>query len=179
MEEQVIIVDKKDNPISIMGKLEAHQKGLLHRAISVFIFNSEGKMLLQRRALHKYHTPGLWSNTACSHPRVGEVTIDAAKRRLKEEMGIYTDLYFSFSFLYKALFKNGLIEHELDHVYLGFSDNKPFFNPLEVCEYRYLSRQELMKELNDNPDSFTPWFKICVQKVLESQFYMQKTVLIA
>jgi len=179
MEDQVILVDNNDNPISIMGKLEAHQKGLLHRAISVFIFNSEGKMLLQRRALHKYHTPGLWSNTACSHPRVGEVTIESAKRRLKEEMGIQADLFFSFSFIYKAPFKNGLIEHELDHVYMGFSDEKPLFNPSEVCEYKYLSTKDLLKELKNHPDSFTPWFKICVNNVLESHFYLQKSVLIA
>ena len=179
MEEQVILVDTKDNPIGKMNKLEAHQKGLLHRAISIFIFNSNGEMLLQKRALHKYHTPGLWSNSACSHPRANEFTKQAAERRLIEEMGISCDLYFSFSFLYKASFENGLIENELDHVFIGFSDDKPMFNPSEVCDYRYIYSEQLLKEIEDTPEQFTPWFKICLNEVLESQFYLQKNALIA
>ena len=179
MEEQVILVDKKDKPIGNMNKLEAHQKGLLHRAISIFIFNSEGKMLLQKRALHKYHTPGLWSNSACSHPRANEFTKQAAERRLREEMGISCDLYFSFSFLYEAHFDNGLIENELDHVFIGFSDDKPKFNPSEVCDYRYVYSDQLLSEIDNSPELFTPWFKICLDKVLESQYYLQKNALIA
>ena len=179
MEEQVILVDTKDNPIGKMNKLEAHQKGLLHRAISIFIFNSNGKMLIQKRALHKYHTPGLWSNSACSHPRTNELTKKAAERRLKEEMGLSCDLFFSFSFLYKASFDNGLIENELDHVYIGFSDNEPKLNPSEVCDYRYVYADDLLKEVKTSPEQFTPWFKICLGKVLESQYYLQKNALIA
>lgn len=179
MSTQVILVDKKDNPIGIMDKLEAHEKGLLHRALSVFIFNSEGKMLIQRRALTKYHTPGLWSNTACSHPMIGEETIDAARRRLKEEMGLTTNLTFSFSFLYEASFINGLTENELDHVYLGFSDDKPEFDSREVCDYKYMSAEDLEKDVNDFPEKYTPWFKICLKKVLESKYYFQKNALIA
>lgn len=179
MEEQVILVNKNDMPIGKIGKLEAHQKGLLHRAISIFIFNSEGEMLIQKRASHKYHTPSLWSNTACSHPRSNEMVKHAAERRLKEEMGISCDLYFSFSFLYKANFENGLIENELDHVYIGFSDEKPKPNPSEVGGYRYIKSSNLMKEIKEKPNTFTPWFKICVEKVLESKSTVKKEVLIA
>ena len=174
MEEQVILVDKNDKPIGKIGKLEAHQKGLLHRAISVFIFNSKGEMLLQKRALHKYHTPGLWSNTACSHPRSNEIVKRAAERRLKEEMGIYCDLY-----LYKADFDNGLIENELDHVYIGFSDQTPKPNPLEVAEYRFINSSDLTEEIKENPHKFTPWFKICVERVLKNTSTVKKEVLIA
>ena len=118
MKDQVILVNTEDNPIGYMEKIEAHQKGLLHRAISVFIFNERKEMLIQRRALSKYHTPGIWSNTACSHPRKNETTMEAADRRLFEEMGLKTTLNYGFKFLYKAEFNNGLIEHELDHVFL-------------------------------------------------------------
>jgi isopentenyl-diphosphate Delta-isomerase len=179
MEEQVILVDKNDTPIGKMGKLEAHKKGLLHRAISIFIFNSKGEMLIQKRALHKYHTPGLWSNTACSHPRNNEIVKRAAERRLKEEMGVTCDLFFSFSFLYKAKFDSGLIENELDHVYIGFSDDKPKANPSEVCDYRYLSEDKLRQEINTTPEAFTPWFKICVERVMERKSFVQKEILIA
>jgi len=179
MEEQVILVDKNDKPIGKMGKLEAHQKGLLHRAISVFIFNSKGEMLLQKRALHKYHTPGLWSNTACSHPRSNEIVKRAAERRLKEEMGINCDLFFSFNFLYKADFNNGLIENELDHVYIGFSDEKPKPNPSEVGDYKYIKPEALITEIKRMPDAYTPWFKICVERVIEKKSFVQKEILIA
>ena len=127
MKDQVILVNPEDNPIGYMEKIEAHQKGLLHRAISVFIFNEKKEMLIQRRALSKYHTPGIWSNTACSHPRKNETTMEAADRRLFEEMGLKTTLNYGFKFLYKAEFNNGLIEHELDHVFFGFSNEKTIF----------------------------------------------------
>lgn len=179
MKTEVILVDNKDKPIGRIEKLEAHKKGLLHRALSVFIFNSEGKMLIQKRALEKYHTPGLWSNTACSHPMIGEETIDAARRRLKEEMGLTTDLTFSFSFLYKAHFDNGLIENELDHVYLGFSDDKPSIDSQEVCDYKYIQTEELLDDIETSPEKYTPWFKICLNKVLESKYYLHKNSLIA
>ena len=179
MEEQVILVDKNDRPIGKIGKLEAHQKGLLHRAISVFIFNSKGEMLLQKRALHKYHTPGLWSNTACSHPRNNEIVKLAAERRLKEEMGINCDLFFSFNFLYKANFNNGLIENELDHVYIGFSDEKPKPNPSEVSDYKYINSEALIADIKTMPDAYTPWFKICVERVIEKKSFVQKEILIA
>ena len=179
MEEQVILVDKNDNPIGKIGKLEAHQKGLLHRAISVFVFNSKGEMLLQQRASHKYHTPALWSNTACSHPRSNEIVKCAAERRLKEEMGIECDLFYAFNFLYRASFDNGLIENELDHVYIGFSDEKPKPNPSEVGDYRYINSNDLIQEINENPHTFTPWFKICVDRVLKIKLSVKKEVLIA
>lgn len=179
MNTHVILVDKKDNPIGKMEKLEAHKKGLLHRALSVFIFNSEGKMLIQRRALSKYHTPGLWSNTACSHPMVGEDVIDAARRRLKQEMGIVTNLTFSFSFLYKATFDNGLIENELDHVFLGFSDDIPCYDVDEVCDYKYIKPSDLINDIAISPEKYTPWFKISLEKVLESKYYLHKNALIA
>ena len=179
MNTQVILVDTKDKPIGQMEKLEAHKKGLLHRALSVFIFNSEGKMLIQRRALSKYHTPGLWSNTACSHPMLGEETIDAARRRLKQEMGLSTNLTFSFSFIYKASFDNGLIENELDHVFLGFSDDSPCYDVEEVCDYKYISPSDLLTDIVNSPQKYTPWLKICLDKVLESKYYLHKNALIA
>ena len=179
MEEQVILVDKKDNVIGKAGKLEAHQKGLLHRALSVFIFNSKGEILLQQRAAHKYHTPTLWSNTACSHPRNNELLKHAAERRLKEEMGIDCNLYYAFNFLYRTKFSNELIENELDHVFIGFSDENPKPNPSEVKNYRYINSNDLMKEINENPNIFTPWFKICVDRVLKVKSIYEKEVLIA
>ena len=178
MEEQVILVDKNDNNIGKIGKLEAHQKGLLHRAISIFIFNSKNQMLIQRRSVHKYHTPGLWSNAACSHPRNNETTTHAAERRLKEEMGIKCNLFYVFNFLYRAEFSSGLIENELDHVYIGFSDKKPKPNPLEVGNYRYVNSNHLLNEINENPHIFTPWFKICVNRVLKIKTTVNKEVLI-
>ena len=179
MEEQVILVDKKDNVIGKAGKLEAHQKGLLHRALSVFIFNSKGEILLQQRAPHKYHTPFLWSNTACSHPRINELVKHAAERRLKEEMGIECDLNYAFNFLYNAKFDNHLIENELDHVFIGFCDEIPKPNPSEVKNYRYINSYDLMNEINENPNIFTPWFKICIDRVLKVKSIFEKEVLIA
>ena len=179
MEEQVILVDKKDNVIGKAGKLEAHQKGLLHRALSVFIFNSKGEMLIQQRAPHKYHTPFLWSNTACSHPRINELVKHAAERRLKEEMSIECDLYYAFNFLYNAKFDNHLIENELDHVFIGFCDEIPKPNPSEVKNYRYINSYDLMNEINENPNIFTPWFKICVDRVLKVKSIYENEVLIA
>lgn len=162
----VILVDEFDQSIGQMEKLEAHEKGLLHRAFSVFIFNSEGKMLLQRRALHKYHSPGLWTNCCCSHPFPGESTIDAANRRLDEEMGMKCEINFAFAFKYKAEFDNGLVEHEYDHVFIGKTDQMPSINPDEVAEFKYVDVHELIAEVDKHPDDFTPWFKICLKEVL-------------
>ena len=165
-EEQVILVDEQDVQTGVCNKLQAHQAGLLHRAISVFIFNSEGKMLLQRRAHTKYHSGGLWTNTCCSHPRPGEDTLKAAQRRLKEEMGLNEDhLFFMFTFIYKARLDNELTEHELDHVFIGKTDEQPKPDPAEVCDYRYLSIEEINKDLEENPEKYTYWFKLIFEKV--------------
>ena len=167
MKDQVILVNTEDSPIGYMEKMEAHKKGLLHRAISVFIFNEKKEMLIQRRALSKYHTPGIWSNTACSHPRKNETTMEAAERRLFEEMGLKTTLNYGFKFLYKAEFNNGLIEHELDHVFFGFSNDKPFLNNSEVCDYKYLDIGNLEKMILQKPETFSPWFKLTYKKVFD------------
>lgn len=160
-EEYVILVDEQDNETGSMEKMEAHQKGLLHRAFSVFIFNAAGELLLQQRAASKYHSPLQWTNTCCSHQRKGETSIDAAKRRLKEEMGIECDLTFAYTFLYKADVGQGLIEHELDHVLIGHFDGSSIpFNTNEVQAFKYASIEWIEKELTRNPDQFTKWFII-------------------
>lgn len=166
-EEYVILVDEKDQEIGLMEKIEAHEKALLHRAFSVFIFDTNGRFLLQRRALSKYHSGGLWTNACCSHPRSGESTIDAAKRRLKEELGFTTDVEEQFSFIYKSVLDKGLTEHELDHVFFGTfeGDIKP--DPNEVMETKYIALDELQKDMNKHPDHYTEWFKICFNEVLE------------
>ncbi|NTE01223.1 isopentenyl-diphosphate Delta-isomerase [Agrobacterium tumefaciens] len=167
MKEQVILVDVNDFPVGYMEKLEAHEKGMLHRAFSVFIFNSKDELLLQQRAINKYHSGGLWTNTCCSHPRPEENNLKAANRRLMEEMGMKTDLSYAFNFTYRAEFDNGLIEHELDHVFFGKSDLLPILNREEVENFKYLSLSSLKKELQLNPDEYTPWLKICLEKVIE------------
>ncbi len=156
----VILVDKYDNTIGEMPKMEAHEKGVLHRAFSVFIFNSENKVLMQQRAEDKYHSGGLWTNTCCSHPFPGEETSDAALRRLSEEMGIKTDLTFLFKFTYKAPFDNMLTEHEIDHVFVGKTDALPVINSAEVDSYKYMSISEIQDEINKHPEHFTVWFRI-------------------
>lgn len=158
--EEVILVDEFDKEIGVMEKLEAHQKGLLHRAISVFVFNDQGEMLLQQRALSKYHSPGLWTNTCCSHPRPDENVSDAAVRRLKEEMGLNCSLNKKFEFLYKAEFDNGLIEHEYDHVFVGISNTQPVINKSEVEEYQWIHPDLVNRMIVEYPENFTPWFKI-------------------
>lgn len=160
-EEYVILVDEQDNETGSMEKIEAHQKGLLHRAFSVFIFNSAGELLLQQRAASKYHSPLQWTNTCCSHQRKGESTLVAAKRRLKEEMGIDCDLKTAYTFLYKADVGQGLIEHELDHVLIGYFDGDYIpFNTNEVADYKYVSLDWVEKELELHPEQFTKWFLI-------------------
>jgi len=163
--DEVILVNDKDQEIGKMEKLEAHQKGLLHRAFSIFIFNTKGELLLQKRALHKYHSPGLWTNTCCSHPKPNETNLEAANRRLKEEMGMKADLSHAFHFIYHVEFENGLIEHEFDHVFYAYSDEIPKINPDEVHEYKYISNDELLKDMDLNPKTYTEWFKLCYDQL--------------
>ena len=158
--ENVILVDEKDNQVGLMPKLEAHQKGLLHRAFSVFIFNSDYELLLQKRASSKYHSGGLWTNTCCSHPRDGEDTIDAANRRLYEEMGIKTSLRKVFDFIYKAELDNNLTENEFDHVFYGVYNNDPVINIEEADDFKWIDMETLRNDIDNNPDQFTVWFKI-------------------
>ena len=165
MSEQVILVDADDNAIGTMNKLEAHLQGKLHRAFSVFIFNDKGELLLQQRAIDKYHSGGKWTNTCCSHPRLGEDTIDAAHRRLKEEMGMVCDLQYAFNFTYKAALLNGIQEHEYDHVYFGSCDEQPEPNPAEVAAFKYMSMDALAQDIKANPDLYTEWLKICFKQV--------------
>ncbi|HKK68255.1 MAG TPA: isopentenyl-diphosphate Delta-isomerase [Bacteroidales bacterium] len=167
MQEDVILVDRNDTETGTMEKLEAHRKALLHRAVSVFIFNSDHHLLLQKRALEKYHSPGLWTNTACTHPRPGEPAQEAAVRRLREEMGINQHkLDKLFDFIYKAPLDKGLTEHEFDHVFLGFSDSTPDPNPAEVCRYTWTEPTELMKGIENHPENYTVWFKKIIGRVL-------------
>ncbi len=160
MEEQVILVDEQDNQIGLMPKMEAHEKAVLHRAFSVFVFNDEGELMLQQRAADKYHSPLLWTNTCCSHQRDGETSLEAGKRRLQEEMGFTTDLEEIFWFVYKAPFDNGLTEHELDHVMVGTFNGAPNINKEEVEAYKWMSLEAVKKDLEINPNQYTAWFTI-------------------
>jgi isopentenyl-diphosphate Delta-isomerase len=165
--EFVVLVDEYNNELGLMEKQEAHQKAMLHRAFSVFIFNQAGELLLQQRALSKYHSGGLWTNTCCSHPRAGESTKTAAIRRLKEEMGFECELTEKFSFIYRTPFDNGLCEHELDFVYTGLFDGNPSINKVEVENYRWIAWETLIAELHDSPHNFTTWFQIILNKYLQ------------
>lgn len=165
-EEQVILVDAQDNPIGLMPKLEAHEKALLHRAFSVFVLNAKREVMLQQRAAHKYHSPLLWTNTCCSHQRDGEENIQAGMRRLQEEMGFSTPLTELFSFIYKAPFDNGLTEHELDHVMIGFYEGEPQINPAEVAAWKWMDIEDLKADIARNPEHYTVWTRIIFE-----QFY--------
>ena len=160
LEEQVILVDKNDNQIGLMAKMEAHEKALLHRAFSVFTFNDKGELLLQQRAADKYHSPLLWTNTCCSHQRNGETSLEAGKRRLQEEMGFTCDLEEVFSFIYKAPFDNGLTEHELDHVMIGKYNENPIVNKEEVEAFKWMTLEEVKVDMEINPAIYTVWFTI-------------------
>jgi isopentenyl-diphosphate delta-isomerase len=161
---EVQLVDTQDNPNGSMEKLEAHEKGLLHRALSVLIINTKKEILLQRRALGKYHSPGLWTNTCCSHPYPGENPTEAANRRLKEEMGMVAELEFAFKFQYKCDFDNGLIEHELDHVFIGETNDTPHLNTDEAMAFKWMSVEELETDMKNNADNYTFWFKWMIEK---------------
>jgi len=165
--EQLILVNEQDVAIGIMEKMEAHEKALLHRAFSVFVFNSNGELLLQKRAIEKYHCGGLWTNTCCSHPRPLEDTLQAANRRLQEEMGFATPLKKIFDFIYKAPFSNGLTEFEFDHVFVGYHDGPVQINTAEASDYQYLSVEEIQTLLETTPDQFTPWFQIAFPKLTD------------
>jgi isopentenyl-diphosphate delta-isomerase len=163
--EEVILVDEHDKPVGACEKMEAHRKALLHRAFSVFVFNSKGELLLQKRALEKYHSAGLWTNTCCGHPRPGEETQSAAVRRLKEEMGFGCVLKEMFQFTYNAKLSGELSEHELDHVFFGSYDGEPHPDPREASAWKWISLAALEKELRDHPGNFTAWLKICFDRV--------------
>ncbi len=166
LEEQVILVEADDRPTGTMGKLEAHRRGALHRALSVFGFDAQGRLLLQQRAPGKYHSGGLWTNTCCSHPRPGEDTAAAAGRRLREEMGMNFPVTPAFTFLYRADFPNGLIEHELDHVFFGVCTGVPQPDPTEVSAWRYITLPDLAAEAAAHPERFTAWLAICLPEVI-------------
>lgn len=165
MEQQVILVNEKDEITGTAGKMEAHEKGLLHRAFSVFIFDKQGRMLLQQRAMGKYHSGGLWSNACCSHPAPGEAMEQAAQKRLKEEMGLDLPVLKVFDFVYKANFSNGLVEHEYDHVFVGEYDGPVDFNKDEVMDCRYKTMQEIHSSLKNEPQNYTAWFKPAFVKI--------------
>ena len=167
IEELLILVNKNDDETGLLDKLSVHREGLLHRAFSVFIFNSRKELLLQQRAFGKYHSAGLWSNTCCSHPRAGESITYAISRRLQEEMGMVCDTQFQFKFIYQHQFENGLTEHECDHVYFGSTNQQPVTNEEEVRDYKYISLAELEEQIHQYPDQFTAWLKICLPMVKE------------
>ncbi|WP_428740598.1 isopentenyl-diphosphate Delta-isomerase [Tenacibaculum sp.] len=160
MKEHVILVDEQDNPLGLMEKIEAHEKALLHRAFSVFVFNDKNELMLQQRAAEKYHSPMLWTNTCCSHQREGESNIEAGKRRLQEEMGFLCELEEVFSFIYKAPFDNGLTEHELDHVMIGRFNDEPIINTEEVASYKWMPLEAVKNDIENHPEKYTAWFKI-------------------
>lgn len=167
-EEQVILVDENDNKIGLMPKMEAHEKALLHRAFSVFVFNDKNELMLQQRALHKYHSPGLWTNTCCSHQRDGESNLEAGKRRLEEEMGFVTELEETTSFIYKAPFDNGLTEHEYDHIIIGYYNDEPNINEDEVADWKWMNLEDVKVDITLHPENYTAWFKIIFDKFYES-----------
>ena len=165
MEEYVVLVDENDQPIGQMEKQAAHVTPHLHRAFSVFVFNSKGELLLQQRAFSKYHSPGLWTNTCCSHPRDGETVTEAASRRLMEEMGMQCELREVYTFIYKAPVGQGLTEHEFDHVLIGRNDAIPNINAEEVASWKYMNLNDLEKDIELHPEHYTEWFKITFEEM--------------
>jgi len=168
MLEEVILVDAEDQVVGRMEKMEAHEKGLLHRAFSILILNEKGEMLLQQRAMEKYHSPGLWTNACCSHPRPNESNLDAAYRRLEEEMGMRTSMKEIFQFTYRAELEDGLIEHEIDHVFYGLSNENPSINSEEVMDFKWVDLCELQKDITLHPVKYTAWFKLLMVDYLSS-----------
>lgn len=164
--DTVVLVDKDDRVLGTMEKMEAHRLGSLHRAFSVFIFNSRGQMLIHQRAAHKYHGAGLWTNACCSHPQPDEDTAAGALERLQFEMGLHCDLQLAFSFIYCGEVENKLIEHELDHVFVGYTDEQPVPNKTEVSDYRWIAAADLLEWIDRSPESFTIWFRQALPRVL-------------
>ena len=172
----VILVNKSDKKIGLMPKIEAHEKGFLHRAFSVFIFNNKRQLLLQKRNSNKYHSPGLWTNTCCSHQRDGESNINAGIRRLQDEMGFKTDLKEIGSFIYKVKFDNGLIEHELDYILVGEYENDVEPNPQEVDDWKWIGLEEINNDIKTNPEEYTEWFKIIMDNHYnELKFFLNES----
>ncbi len=169
----LILVDENDSPLGTMEKMEVHQKAMLHRAFSIFIFNSKGDMLLHQRAANKYHSAGLWTNACCSHPRNGQQTIEAAEKRLQEEMGFTIPLKKAFDFTYKASLDNGLTEHEYDHVFIGSYDGDIHPDADEVKDFCFVSMNEIRSSIHSHPQKYTEWFKIAFPKVEEYLASMQ------
>lgn len=167
MDERVILVDEDDAEVGAEEKMRAHRAGLLHRAFSVFVFNARGEMLLQRRASGKYHSGGLWTNTCCSHPRPGEPTAGAARRRLREEMGLDCALEEAFAFVYRAELGPDLWEHEYDHVFVGRCEAEPRPDPEEVEGWRWATVEEVRREMAEEPEAFTVWFRIAFERLVE------------
>lgn len=170
--EYVVLVDENNRELGTMEKIEAHEKGMLHRAFSVFIYNNKGEWLLQQRAKSKYHSGGLWTNSCCSHPRLGESILDAAQRRLQEEMGINVPLFEAFCFIYRAELDKNLIEYELDFVLFGKSDNNPVLNYTEAENFQWLCPEVIKKQIMQNPEKYTEWFKIVFDRAYN--YYLQK-----
>lgn len=173
LEEEIILVDENDNEIGFLPKLEAHQKGLLHRAFSILIFNQKGELLIHKRADNKYHSAGLWTNTCCSHPRKGESVDFATHRRLQEEMGFDCELKFAYKFIYKTELENELTEYEFDHVFIGEYNSEVNPNPDEVSDFKWISLSNLRNDLLKNPKKYTYWFKLIVNEHLKS-FHFEK-----
>lgn len=163
-EEKVILVNQFDEQIGLMNKLEAHEKAVLHRAFSVFVLNNKNEIMLQQRAKQKYHSPLLWTNTCCSHQRDGETNLQAGSRRLFEEMGFVTELKELFHFIYKAPFDNGLTEHELDHVMIGYFNDEPQINSEEVENWKWMTIEDVKNDMKTHPDDYTIWFKIIFEE---------------
>ncbi|MBC34899.1 MAG: isopentenyl-diphosphate delta-isomerase [Bacteroidetes bacterium] len=164
-EQLVVLVDQYDNDLGTMEKMKAHIDGVLHRAFSIFIFNTKGELMIHQRALSKYHSPGLWTNTCCSHPAMGRPVVDSAHIRLQEEMGFDCEFDPAFTFLYKADVGQGLIEHEFDHVFIGISDIQPNINPEEVESWKYMRMEDIREDMKTNPGLYTEWFKIAFEEV--------------
>ncbi|NCC72069.1 MAG: isopentenyl-diphosphate Delta-isomerase [Sphingobacteriia bacterium] len=167
MMEKVILVDESDNPVGEMEKMEAHKKAVLHRAFSIFVFNDKNELMLQQRALNKYHSPGLWTNTCCSHPRSGEELLEAGHRRLREEMGFDCELQKIFDFIYRAKLDKGLTEHEFDHVLFGRYNGIPLINPNEVSAWKWMSMNDIAADMHKRPENYTVWFRIAFNRVNE------------
>lgn len=173
MKELVVLVDENDNEIGYLEKLEAHRKGMLHRAFSVLIFNSAGELLLQKRAADKYHSAGLWTNTCCSHPKPNEKMVDAVSRRLQEEMGLRAETNFAYKFLYRTALEQNLVEHEMDYVFIGTSDETPSINTNEVAEWKFITLTDVRKDAAQHPDRYTYWFKEIINHA-ELEHYLPK-----